>query len=371
MKLNIVLQNLREFPDYLDYLYAYRQHVNAHNQYQSDIEWVVTKEAVPGANNVLISYNSQIPVSDHFQLVLFDNQSEPISQVLTPAELKYVDDPRVYYVANSVVHANYPHANKIIPFKKCMQYMRDFFLRPFYPQYYDERSTNVQGIAFLNGQNRANRQYIKSLIEEKCPQIPVNNSKLFDGQPVFKLNDASIESAEDQQFRDTVNNMYDCKPSCYAEAIVVSLGNQKKFGSNFIIHHMHDAIKNKKVLIFPETTWCNDEISVNEKIIKCFLYYTIPFPIAGRNTNKLYNKLGFYTAWNLLPNDLKVFDTIGNHVERLDHMVIAIDWLSKNINNIDTKDYALKNYQNFLSNNFSQLSTRQLDQILVEKFGQY
>ena len=372
MKLNIVLENLSYFPQYLDYMYAWRQHVNADNQYKSDIEYTINDKAVSGANNVLISYMPNEPFNDQdYQLILFDNESEPVSICMTPTMLDYISDPRVYYVGNSIVHDSFQYADKIIPYAHLMHVMKDYHTRPMYPQYYFENNNTREGIAYINGYNRANRQYIKTKILDNCN---INDhSKMFKDQPASKLHDSMIESKEDQVFRDTVNNMYDLqnsKNSYYDNSI--NIGHDNKFGQINPGYFMFDDIKDKKILMFPESNWINDEISITgDKICKCFLHHILPLPIAGSNTNKLYNDLGFYTAWNLLPDALRDYDAMPNHMERIDYMIHAIRWLSDNINDIDTTKLCEMNYVNYIKTKVPLITAKRLHQVLVETFGQY
>ena len=45
--------------------------------------------------------------------------------------------------------------------------------------------------------------------------------------------------------------------------------------------------------------------------------------------NTLYNSLGFYTAWNILPEDLQQFDFEQDHNNRYIMMVDALKWLDR------------------------------------------
>jgi hypothetical protein len=83
-------------------------------------------------------------------------------------------------------------------------------------------------------------------------------------------------------------------------------------------------------VIFPESTWQNDELAITEKILKCFFAGAIPWPIGGSNLNHLYNHAGFQTAWNLLPAEHQAFDAERNHFRRYHAVVDAIKWLEKN-----------------------------------------
>jgi hypothetical protein len=82
--------------------------------------------------------------------------------------------------------------------------------------------------------------------------------------------------------------------------------------------------------VFPESGWQNNELNITEKALKCFYAGCLPFPVAGANVNKLYNEIGFYTAWNLLPGELKSFDSELDHDKRYHAMVECLKWFELN-----------------------------------------
>ena len=109
-------------------------------------------------------------------------------------------------------------------------------------------------------------------------------------------------------------------------------------------------------VIFPETSWLNNQLFLTEKVVKCFVAKTIPWPVSGANINLLYNNLGFKTAWNLLPRDLQIFDAEPDHVKRTNLCLKAIEWLNHNMEILES-DLA----KSIVKNNFELYHTSRLD----------
>jgi hypothetical protein len=153
------------------------------------------------------------------------------------------------------------------------------------------------------------------------------------GTTVHKLNDVLWESTEDTQFRNWVNEKYQDistpQPDHYSVSST-TIGIDGKFGQVSPGFFIMPEYFEYSCVIFPESTWQNNELAITEKAVKCFYAGSLPFPIGGSNINQLYNDLGFYTAWNLLPDALKQFDQITDHAVRYQQAIIAIDWLNSN-----------------------------------------
>ena len=105
-------------------------------------------------------------------------------------------------------------------------------------------------------------------------------------------------------------------------------------------------------IIYPETTWQNNELTITEKTLKCCFAGSLPFPVGGSNINIMLNDMGFYTAWNLLPRKLREFDSILDHNIRYKKMVDAIKWLIDNPYVFQSKkfhEYIIENRNNMLT----------------------
>jgi hypothetical protein len=152
-------------------------------------------------------------------------------------------------------------------------------------------------------------------------------------QKIIKTKDGMFESFHDRQFREQVNNIYDTLDhdpdyTYYDNSLDVGMGHLKrKVVPGWLLI---DSYLRFKCVIFPETTWMNDDLQITEKIVKCFFNRNIPWPIGGRYINRQYNEIGFFTAWNLLPSEYQTFDLIEDHFERYQLLAIAVKWLYDN-----------------------------------------
>jgi hypothetical protein len=146
---------------------------------------------------------------------------------------------------------------------------------------------------------------------------------------------------------------------------LIKTGIDNKFGEIPPGYFQLPLYYENSCVIFPESSWQNNELSVTEKSIKCFYAGSIPFPIGGANTNHLYNELGFYTAWNLLPDEFKQFDSMINHVERVSACVDAIKWLCDHPEVFETPEFVYYTQQNKIN-----ALTCRCDNLAVEKFDQ-
>jgi hypothetical protein len=123
-------------------------------------------------------------------------------------------------------------------------------------------------------------------------------------------------------------------------------------------------------MVFPETTWQNNELTLTEKGLKCFYSQCLPMPVGGSNVNRLYNSLGYYTAWNLLPSQLQVYDSNKNHQERCQQQIAALAWLSKNTDvfaSPESIEMKRINRNNFLSNFVDVSAVKKFDRQFFEQ----
>jgi hypothetical protein len=126
-----------------------------------------------------------------------------------------------------------------------------------------------------------------------------------------------------------------------------------------------------KVIAFPETSWVNDELSVTEKALKCFYAKCLPFPVAGRHINQLYNSIGFYTAWNLLPEELQQFDYEEDHQLRYAMMVESLKWINQNVmQSTEFDNFVNHNYNEYLNNKLSTFGIKRLYEVISELWAQ-
>ena len=186
---------------------------------------------------------------------------------------------------------------------------------------------------------------------------------------IHETNDCFFESNEDRKFREWLNDHYpitrNARTSYYDDSI--SCGIDNKMGNIPPGYFMLDEYYNHNCVIFPESSWINHEFCITEKIIKCFYARTFPLPVAGSHVNQLYKNLGFYTAWNLLPDDLQKYDSIDDHILRYEQICIAIKYFNNNPEVFETeqaKRYIDLNQINMLTYKFNLITATKLLDIL-------
>ena len=355
----------------IDAWHAYIQHVN---QYNNTTEYILKDSTDKSPDNdcdlsILLSYMGHQVTDEttkHYDIVLICNGSEPLA-VANPQIKQLLTNDNVYLIANSYL-MDHELQSKVIWFPVNFTMCRDYWTRHFYPQFYDvaefEKLPRTNNISVITGANRANRSHFFSELYSAVPQL-TDSSKF--GQPIEKLVDSQWETSEDQAYRIYVNGLYHPPTKYHNEYYdnLITIGIDNKFGEIPPGYFQLPLYYENSCVIFPEASWQNNELSVTEKSIKCFYAGSVPFPIGGANINYLYNKIGFYTAWNLLPEELKRFDSMTNHVERVHACIKAIKWLANHPEVFDTPEFVYYTQQNKIN-----ALTCRCDNLAVEKFDQ-
>jgi len=366
----------------IDCWHAYRQHLN---QYDSDVTYFfknASDRIVPGEQydvKILYDYmanNITESMIKNYDMVLICNGCEPIS-VANPKIKNLLKYDNVYLISNSYL-SGHEIENKVVWFPPNFTMCRDYWTRHFYPQFYDavefEKLPRTKTLAVMTGANRSNRAYFFNLLQQAIPSL-INHSTL--NQQIQKLLDAQWETDEDQQYREYVNRL--CRDdkrytnsrgkaldNYYDQSVYIGIDN--KFGSIPPGYFLLPLYYEYYCVVFPESSWQNNDLAVTEKSIKCFYAGSLPFPVGGANINRMYNELGFYTAWNLLPNELQQYDSILDHVQRAQACVTAIEWLSNNPMVFKTKqftEYTHQNKINFLTCRADALAVKRFDKLVT------
>lgn len=377
MKINIKNQQYPIGEQIFDGLFGYRQSLNP--KYQSNLDITINDPYDPENFNILLEYlpKSQIDISK-YNLVLFCNGGEPL-QVGTMAMAAMLNLPNVYLIANSYLGTNHPMKDRVIWYPHNWSTCRDYWTRHFYPQYFENlKNTNIKrnnSLIAINGINRAWRHHFFQLMSKQIPDIHVRSNI---NSIVTKLTDSQWESTQDRVFRDWVNDFYaECirpKPITtipYSNN-EISIGINDKFGQVPPGYFIMPEYFEYACVIFPETAWQNNELTITEKSLKCFYAGSLPFPIGGANINQLYNEVGFFTAWNLLPDNLKIFDSVLNHCERYTLAVDAIKWLYQNpevFQTIECQQIQKQNKFNLLTGAGQVTSIIKFNQLIQEKLN--
>lgn len=362
----------------LDSWHAYVQHLN---NYSNNVEYILKDYNNNNGNNdfdlsILLDYMGDQITNDMIKahdIVLICNGGEPI-MTASPTVKELLTHKNVFLIANSYLTQDHELKNKVIWFPHNIQTCRDYWTQHFYPQYFDiqtwKTNKKINSLFYINGANRSHRQLFIDCVQNLNLDITIKNSLTSN---IAKLDDSQWETDEDTKFRDWVNNQYNTiKPQEHVDSYYVNspiIGIHDKFGKippgyfHLPLHFENFCV------IFPETAWQNNELCITEKSLKCFYAETLPLPVGGANINQLYNDVGFYTAWNLLPHEFQQFDSILDHQQRYFKLSQAVKWLYTNPQVFVSEHYTKmieKNKINFLTSDCNYRAVINFDRILAQ-----
>jgi hypothetical protein len=375
-RINFCVNTLGHSHEIVDALYGYYQAQDPGNQ--SWVDFTFSQDHDPMADlNIYLDY---MPNEDRdlsrYDAVIYSNGCEPLiagTQLLRDR----IKNDNVFLACNSYLRSSHPFEDKVIWFPANILVLRDLWCRHFTSAFYQthEMKSTIQrdqGLTFINGRLDSWRYHLSLKIKESCPDIPQRSSI---SKSVHETNDSFFESAEDSIFRDTINNLYNDEivRNQILSNQYITCGIDGKFGSWPPSYFFIPEFFSHRCVIFPESTWQNDEVAITEKILKCFYAGTFPWPVGGSNINLMYNEIGFYTAWNLLPDDLRKFDEEKDHMLRYDLMSQAIAWLSKNQHVMvepRAQEMLQSNLQHFLTCSPEISSVKKFD-LIIRKLLEY
>jgi hypothetical protein len=362
----------------IDVLHAYYQSLGT--EFKTNTEFRMSSNFDPSADtNVFCDYMPDTIDYEElkkYQLILLTGSCEPLV-VGTAAMVECLHKlDNCYVVANSLLTQDHNLYHKVIWFPANIFECRQLWTSQLYPHSFENinnlQKTKKQSMIFINGQKRAHRHHFIQLLKNRNIVMPIRSSL---GTNVVETNDVVMhESSDDTKFREWVNNHYsDIIPrnqfadSDYYDNLT-DIGINGKFGTPPRGYRILQEYFAYNCVVFPESTWQNDELAITEKALKCFFAGSLPWPVGGSKLKSLYNQIGFFTAWNLLPSELQKFDSIPDHHERYQQEVLAIEWLSNNPDVFDldsTKQMIASNRDLLYNNNIITLEfTKQFDQII-------
>ena len=349
----------------IDMLYAWHQ--SQSKDFASDIS-VTFGPHDPNKINVLWYYRPYtVPEDiDSYDRVILCNASEALA-VSSPAMKELLDRPNSYLLCNSYLTDDHSLYSKVACFPMDIFLCRNYWLNPFYPQAFLEKTPDcVQNITLINGANRSWRHHFIQEVVAVVPELTVVSNI---SNCIHETSQSPWEPAQDTEFREWVNNYYpvdrDQKDTYYDNSVLI--GIDQKFGSIPPGYFIMDQFYQSRCILFPEAAWQNNEMTLTEKSLKCFYTGCIPWPVGGANINKLFNQLGFQTAWNLLPDHLKLFDSELDHRHRYATMAQAVKWLWDHHEVLESpraQHMIEQNNKNFFSNSATKIMCQRLDEIL-------
>ena len=347
----------------LDSWFAYRQ---SQSRYEPDIQVSFNRRQDINDLNIWFAYMPRAEPTNCYDLMLFCNGGEPLL-VATEYIKHAIYHPNCYLIANSLLTSDHEMADKVIWDPSNIKLCRDYWTRSFYPQYFENmvhrKSCRDQGMIIINGINRSWRHDIFS----KVSGIDFYNN-LSAGIAVTEH--AYWESEYDTVYRNYLELTYGTQPQIgHSDDLNVYVGIDKKFGMVKPGYFVMPEYFKYQCVVFPETSWQNNELAITEKVLKCFYAGSVPFPVGGANINKLYNQIGFQTAWNLLPEHLQNYDAELDHVKRVEQTVSAIHWLNDHqslFQSPQCEQMRVNNLQRFLTCDSDYQSVLMLDKILMK-----
>jgi hypothetical protein len=358
-----------------DFYYAYQQYLCADKNYVCEVEITFSTEITHLKDAINIGWfympeHDITPAADKFDLVFFDNGHHHL-EICTETIFKNLSENKnCYLVSGAYLDQSHEFFEKIIYFPIVMN-SRDYIVRPFYPQFYDlhnrQASKIRKNLILINGESRGHRRYLINLLTEQLGSELVVKSTLGGNN---NLNYSFFQSKEDTEFREFIlhnikqNNTttvpyYDQSPM---------IGIDGRYGLVPPGYFLLDEYFDYNCVIFPESCWLNNELMITEKIFKCCISRAIPWPVAGANTNKFYNRLGYQTACNLLPEMLQ-YDNEQDHQTRYEKTALAVAWVSEHPEIWQSElaqSIRENNYNKFFSNTLDATSITHLDKILNE-----
>jgi hypothetical protein len=337
----------------------------------SDIQ-INFKEPEPDCLNIAFlsmptsTLTSTIDVNK-YDFVFVDNAAEHL-QVCTPGIVELLTHSNVYFISGAFLEDSHNLSSKNIPFNICIRMFHDAMTRGFYPQYYwrtDQKTQPTKNMIYINGANNSWRQYFVDLLKSSTAPVDIKTSL---GTDVIETAECMFEDTHDRTFREMLDTRYPrgivMDYSYYDRSIKV--GIDQRFGTLPPGQFLIDEYYQYHCVIFPESGWINNQHFATEKIYKCFVAGTIPFPISGVRTHQMYNAHGYQTAWNLLPTELQEFDNEWDHTVRYKKILQAIEWLETS--NALISDHAQnireQNQINFYKNTIDTVSVKKLDSVL-------
>lgn len=343
---------------YMDNVYAYWQHFD--QDYQSCHAIHFNRSDLPHDRNILITQNlRQLACDqiDRYDVAIFDNGMEALGSGTIGLE-QFIESHKVRTLTGSKLHPSHPLNEKNIWYPVHMLVKQGHsgnFFDSNFPHYYDlidlrkKNTLKTQGMIFVNGQNRSWRNFLIEIIRDAVPDLSVHNSW---ASQVKATNDCAFESEADCHFRETVNDRYRKQFSddqgYYSPVDVIGIDG--KFGQASRNLELIKAYSQFRCVLFPETSWQNNDMLITEKTVKCFVTHCIPWPIGGMHLHAQMLEVGFHTAWQLLPESLQFFDGIEDHQERHKQMAVAIKWLFDNQHVLygpEADDLTAKNFYNW------------------------
>lgn len=353
MKINVNVVSADISVQIIDAFYAYIQSGLNERIADWDIDITNTHNDAADVNIIWANKDTTVNINaNYYDIVVISNAGEPVT-VSSSLIHNIWQNNNVFLVFNSLLTQDHSLYNKVIPFLDAAQQCRDYWTRYFYPHYHIanklKKIQRSKDLIAINGLNRTVRHYFFKLLNEKT-NIKILKNISTD---IVNTNHSYWETKEDFEFRNYLeeqySNVFEPEPDYKYYDNAKHIGINNKFGKINPGYELLPEYFEYRCIIFPESSWQNNELALTEKALKCFYAGSLPFPIAGANVNSLYNSLGFATAWNLLPKYLQCFDSEQDHFKRIEQQINALKWFEDNAMVFQTAQYTELTRQNMIN----------------------
>ena len=322
----------------LDYVQSYLQHLERDRGYQACHEIVMPAAGDEDRQFLIAHIEGVRAVEPHkYHAVFVTNGSDPTNVADDACKQLINDHQNVYWIGNSFFHPDHVLHDRAVWYAHNINYCHDVWTRSFYPQWFDHHvKVNAPGqvrdrdIVVIAGANRAWRHHALLEIKKHLPEIDSLHD-INEHNDVYESEQGLWESPQDVAFREWVNSQYPVKTEPmmpYRDTNFIYFGINRKFGYAPPAYVILDHYYQYRMVVVPESSCYNHELSISEKTLKCFFAGALPFPLAGSHVNQLYNRMGYFTAWNLLPQELQLFDSELDHRRRFQQAAEAVAWIN-------------------------------------------
>ena len=300
-------------------------------------------EPTDDAFNILLC-STVVDNTDPYDLVLCLTDAEPLSHWYTDPKFVqwHQSNPKVYVMSHSFT----PGVDRVIYFSWLIEFIMSHWNNADHPLYHhnaqEHKTVDRKDVWAINGSNRPWRRYFFNNLKNRYSDMTIIDRVHINSRWNLML-ESAYQDPLDQEFLKDMNqfdqqNPVDNSNRIDLHDVPVEHTDELKpaYQATFLLPEYFEH----RVCVYPESQWYNNELYITEKTLKCFYTGNIPMIIGGQGINKQINKLGFYTAHDMVSESLQ-WDHMEDHHERYHHMIDIIDLL-------DYTDYermALHNFQ--------------------------
>jgi len=364
MKINIFYKGNEPFPTQMwDYYYVYKQHLAFPTKPELDFTFndindnniTINQMEISAINVLHMQFDSIFPDIDEcihmYDLVLIDNHLESISVSSDETKRLVNTYDNVFLIAGSILNLDHVLYDKVITFDLYWEINKENYTSfKLITSHSDGKNNNRNGLVYIGGEMRSYRKYIFDLLEN------VNIIKKQRYSQVVCTDDVYYDDYT-QIFVDKCNELYNVSgivppySPLYKEIYIGIKGRQQ--GECNVGAILLPEYTMAKCIIYPESSFTNNEFHFTEKTWKCVTSKTHWVMFAGRGSYSIMREYGIRSILELIPNGIQ-FDDIACHEQRYHEIVKSIHYVNENLHIFDlpeANNILTENYESFYNNN--------------------